>query len=319
MHSAVDLKDRLADRIEDLAEALLGSANKGLSNRRELRFGNKGALRVWISGAKKGGWADFSGSDKGDLLGLIQHVNGGSFVEAMGWARAWLGDAPAPEVRPAPTHRVAPPEAGHDDRRVWSRDLARRLWTEGSPAAGTPAETYLASRGLLLPGDAPLRFHPAAWRNKDNGPHGPALLALMTSPEMNEPVGLHVTYLAPDGRGKAAGSGTKVMLGAAGVIRLVPDAEVTTGLGLAEGIETALATMQRTGWRPIWAATSAGAIAKFPLLAGIEALTLFADADTAGLGAARACAARWHEAGREARIIRPPAGDWDDATRGRAA
>ena len=145
------------------------------------------------------------------------------------------------------------------------------------------------------------------------------MLALMTSPEANEPVGAHVTYLCPDGTGKAEGQRGKIMLGSVGVVRLVPDEDVGTGLGLAEGIETALAIMQRTGWRPIWAATSAGAIARFPVLPGIEALTVFADADAAGLAAARACAARWAAAGRDARLLRPPAGDWDDATRGRAA
>jgi putative DNA primase/helicase len=107
----------------------------------------------------------------------------------------------------------------------------------------------------------------------------------------------------------------RAMLGAAGVVRLVPDSEVTQGLGIGEGIETCLAMMQAFGWRPMWAATSAGAIARFPVLAGIEALTAFADADGPGLAAARACIARWTEAGREARLLAPPAGDFDDLAR----
>lgn len=170
--------------------------------------------------------------------------------------------------------------------------------------ADTTVERYLASRGLELPLEAPLRFHPAAWRNRDNGPCGPAMLALTTAPEADEAVGLHVTYLRADGRGKAAGDRPKVMLGARGVVRLVPDAEVTLGLGLAEGIETALAVMQRYGWRPVWAAGCAGGVAGFPVLPGIEALTVFADVDDGGAGrkAAEECAARWHSAGREARI-----------------
>ncbi len=133
--------------------------------------------------------------------------------------------------------------------------MARRIWCEAVPATGTPAETYLASRGLALPDyhpdDTALRFHPAAWRNSANGPPGPALVALMTSPEGNGPAGAHLTDLRPDGAGKAAGPSAKVMLGTVGVVRLVPAYEVSLGLGLAEGIETALATMQRTGWCPI--------------------------------------------------------------------
>jgi hypothetical protein len=81
---------------------------------------------------------------------------------------------------------------------------------------------------------------------------------------------------------------------------------------LAEGIETSLSVMQRFGWRPLWAATSAGAIARFPLLPGLDALTVFADADDAGLAAARRCAERWADAGREAHIAAPPGGDFND-------
>jgi hypothetical protein len=43
----------------------------------------------------------------------------------------------------------------------------------------------------------------------------------------------------------------------------------------------------------VWAATSAGAIAKFPVLHGIESLTIFADADATGLRSAAACQERW--------------------------
>jgi hypothetical protein len=50
------------------------------------------------------------------------------------------------------------------------------------PAEGTPAEQRLTARGLELPGDAPLRFHPSAWHNRDYGPPGPAMVALTTEP-----------------------------------------------------------------------------------------------------------------------------------------
>ena len=74
----------------------------------------------------------------------------------------------------------------------------------------------------------------------------------MTDPVTGKPCGIHRTYLERDGRGKAAIDGPRRMLGAAGVIRLAdPSAE---GLGLAEGIETALSCMQTIGWGPVWAA-----------------------------------------------------------------
>jgi putative DNA primase/helicase len=172
-------------------------------------------------------------------------------------------------------------------------------------------EQYLASRGLRLPPDAPLRFHPACPRNKERLP---AMVALMTDPLSGEPCGVHRTFLRSDGSGKADGS-TKMMLGTAGIIRLVPDTEVTVGLGLAEGIETSLAIMQGAGWSPVWACGSAGAMSTFPVLPGIEALTLFVDADDSGAGAkaARSCADRWTSAGVEVTAHHPPAGsDWAD-------
>ena len=54
----------------------------------------------------------------------------------------------------------------------------------------------------------------------------------------------------------------------------------------------------------------------FPVLSGIEALTLFADNDQsgAGLAAAMACAESWHAARREA-LVQLPRGqgcDWAD-------
>jgi len=76
--------------------------------------------------------------------------------------------------------------------------------------------------------------------------------------------------------------------------------------------------MQAFGWRPLWAAASAGAISRFPLIPGIAALTIFTDSDGAGLRAAEECAARWRDTGLEARILAPPAGDWNDVHQGAA-
>lgn len=76
------------------------------------------------------------------------------------------------------------------------------------------------------------------------------------------------------------------------------------GLGLTEGIEDALAILL-CDWAPVWAATSAGAIARFPVLSGIEGLTVFADTDAPGTTAAEVCAARWQAAGRDVRISHP--------------
>ena len=309
------LKQQLADQMEALAADLVGTppTSRGWD---ELRFGRKGSLAVRIGGPKRGSFCDFSCDAKGDAISFIRHVRKCDTREAILWAKRWLGMTPGSYAPPLPPKPHAPTATPPESATI---DLARRLWSEAMPARGTLAEKYLASRGLALEDAAPIRFHPRVWRKSANGPPGPAMISLMTSPEAGEPRGVHVTYLAPDGAGKAGGPVPKVMMGPAGVIRLSRDDQIGNGLGLAEGIETALSVMQRFGWRPVWCATSAGAIARFPVLAGIQTLTIFADQDQAGISAAQACAANWIKAGRGARVCFPAAGDFNDFVRGQTA
>jgi hypothetical protein len=96
------------------------------------------------------------------------------------------------------------------------------------------------------------------------------------------------------------------------VIRLWPDGDVTTGLVLGEGIETTLAaatriTHRNTMLQPAWAVGSAGNMASFSVLAGVEAVTLLVDNDASGTGqnAAAQCARRWLAAGREVIRLTP--------------
>jgi putative DNA primase/helicase len=157
----------------------------------------------------------------------------------------------------------------------------------------------------------------------------PAMLALMTEPITGQPIGLHRTYLLPDGSAKApitmrgnALLKPKMILGTWGVVRLASDEDIGRALGIAEGIENTLAAMQLIGWGPTWAVGTQDSIKKLPMLPWIEAVTIFADADDSGVGltAARCCAERWRAAGREATIHVPPEGqDWNDAAHRLAA
>lgn len=301
------ISELLAARMSYLAHHLAGEPT--FPARDTWRYRAKGSLAVMISGPKRGSWHDYEAGVGGDALGFIAHMQRAPMREALQWARRWLGeDCDAHEIHPTTRQTVVARAVSP------TRDMARRLWGEAMPPANTPAQAYLEARGLRLEATAPLRFHPTCPRGKSESL--PAMLALMTDPETAEPVGVHRTFLLADGSGKAPvgsnGEPAKMMAGNAGVIRLSSDDEVTNGLGLAEGIETALACMQHGGWRPIWAAASAGAINRFPVLPGIEALTIFADADGPGLKAARACGERWATTGKEVRLLAPPAGDWHD-------
>jgi hypothetical protein len=190
--------------------------------------------------------------------------------------------------------------------------LATNTWDEAGELIGTPGSAYLERRGIdiaELPqsiSDA-LRWHPRCPWGLDRDGHvasrRPAIVALFTHILTGVPRGIH--RIAPIGDSREA---EKRMLGPCKgcVIRLWPDDEVTTGLVLGEGIETTLWAATRiahhyTAFVPAWAAGDRGHMAGFPVLAGIEALTLLVDNDEGGDGqkAAAECAARWTAAGRE--------------------
>jgi hypothetical protein len=152
---------------------------------------------------------------------------------------------------------------------------------------------YLQARACVLPpADSDLRCMPAL--RHPSGYIGPALVALITDVCTGAPLSLHRTWIKPDGN-KADVSPPRLLLKdhpiAGGVIRLWPDEAVTAGLGIAEGIETALSLAH--GFTPVWSLIDAGHLAKFPLLNGIEELIIAADNDDAGRKAANECAARW--------------------------
>ncbi len=184
----------------------------------------------------------------------------------------------------------------------WSA-RAEEIWGRALPIAGSPVETYLRSRGCVLPpSDGDLRCLPP---KNEIMPH--MMCALVSDVLTNKPLSLHFTKLKPDGSGKLGTDCDKFLLKGhrkkGGVIRLWPNDSVTTGLAIAEGIETALAAAHV--FTPIWSMIDAGNLRDFPVLPGIEALTIFADHDAAGIAAANECAQRWADAGREVEIVTP--------------
>ena len=206
----------------------------------------------------------------------------------------------APTLRPNISQAAAPLE--------WS-ERAEAIWRRTLPLRGTVGESYLLHRGCALPPpDSDLRFLEPTDR------HPPTLCARVTNVITNAPQSLHFTRLASDGRGKAGTERDRLLLHGhrkkGGVIRLWPDEAVTAGIALAEGAESALAAAHL--FQPVWSCIDCGNLGQFPLLEGIEALTVYADNDDAGLKAARACARRWRDAGRAVRV-RYPANVGQDA------
>jgi hypothetical protein len=145
------------------------------------------------------------------------------------------------------------------------------------------------------------------------GVRHPCLIALYRDVITDEPRAIMRTALTPDG--------TKIdrrALGPVGsaAVKLSDVADVTMALTIGEGLETVLAGLMK-GFAPAWALGSAGAIAKFPVLPGVEALTILSETDDGGANerAVAECFARWSAAGRELYCARPQTGgDMNDLT-----
>lgn len=245
----------------------------------------------------------------GNAFALLMRLNGWTFAEARRAVidAAGIGNGNAPRAAPAKPS-VTVPELAQPTRRV--RDLLR---TSCAPSDVLDVVRYLKSRHVFpLPRGCALRAHVGADYFEDCAPIGryPALLAPVTD-AAGDFVTLHCTYLE---RGaKLANRAPRKLLGKLTgrrgcAVRLAPATDV---LGIAEGIETALAAM-RLHRIPTWSALNAGMLAKFEPPVGVERVVIFADRDPAGLEAA------WHLRDRlditcELRVPPPPAKDWADA------
>ena len=142
------------------------------------------------------------------------------------------------------------------------------------------------------------------------------MLALFRNIVTDEPQAISRTFLDHEARKRE-----RKFLGPVGgaAIKLDADEDVLGGLHIGEGIETCM-TARMLGLRPAWALGSAGAIAAFPVLNGVECLTLLREHDQANRDASDACAARWAAAGREVINIEPLAGkDLNDTIKGFSA
>lgn len=238
------------------------------------RFDDKDGRGTWIC----------SHCGAGDGFDLLQHVFGWRFREAAEQVERILGTLPVVSATP-----LRPERAEEDKVRVLTR-----TWQDARPVTrDDPVWRYLnLTRRLgldVMPAD--LRFHPALGYFDENGRElgrFPAMLARMTYPD-GSGASIHRTYLTNDGKKAPVSEPKKAMSG-----RPLNKAAVRLGavgrhLGIAEGIETALAAARRFHV-PVWAATNAGLMEAWKPPAGVERVSIFGDNDASYTGQAAAYA-----------------------------
>ncbi len=217
------------------------------------------------------GWSfDFSTGEPAGPVDLIYHgtglTDGALFEEAARLARM---------------ERIVPPRPSRP--KVDYTLEIRRILVGCIPLMGSVAETHLRSRSLSDPTSADLLYHPDL-TDYDGARGWPGMVAVPHGADGDPVGGIHRTFVLEDGSGKAPAG--KKMLGsvADGAVRHFPF-PADGHLGIAEGIETALAAHAMFGI-PVWAALSADGLARWPWPVEIRRVTIFADAGDADRQAA---------------------------------
>ena len=251
-----------------------------------------------------GRWTDAASAEHGDLLDVIRESCGlGEFREVAEEARRFLS---LPRAEPTPTPRPAAPQG--------SPEAARRLWAMAKPLAGTLAEAYLRTRGIEQAHHAgALRFHPRCYYRPDE--HAPtetwpAMIAVVT--DLSGTVaGVHRTWLAPDGLGKAPIDTPRRAMGLllGNAVRFGAADDV---LAAGEGIETMLSLRCAMPAMPMAAALSASHLAALQFPPTLRRLYIARDADAAGETAIAALTEAAEAAGVEALVLSPQLGDFNE-------
>lgn len=237
----------------------------------------------------------------GDVLDYVMRLHGLGMVDAARCLGA--GDLPKVEMSTLPL-------ADRENR----NGEALAIWERAIPAAGTLAESYLASRGILPPFPPDIRF--------SRLPYGkssplPCLVAAVRD-VAGDVIGVQRIYLRRDGKGKADLPKAKLSLGtvAGGAIRL-GDLDGSGVVTVCEGPEDGLSLLSMIGG-PVWVAAGASMLPAMRFPSGVRSIAIGADNDDAGKQAALKAAQAFAMRDLSVRIIYPATGfkDFNDELRG---
>ncbi len=273
----------------------------------------------------------------GDAIALVQHVLGCDFIaacEAITGKRSPRGGGKqiSDADRAERDLKIAQERAKREHRDAMDRkkrhESAAEIWAASQRLCGAPLD-YLRSRGLN-PKIACGQIRAHAGLKHPDGAAFPALVGRVAALD-GSGCGVWRIFVAPDGSGKAPVENAKLGLGntAGGAVRI---GGVASEIGIAEGIETALACRQMifadTGRLvPVWAALSTSGMRAIELPPEITSIRIYADADSEkmlkgmgkpspGLEAAKDLSERLKTEGRNIVISIPsPGNDWLDDLR----
>jgi hypothetical protein len=269
------------------------------------------SMFVRLTGSAKGPagkWTDAATGEHGDLLDVIRESRGlSNFSEVVAEAQAFLRLPPTSRDMEAP-HRTKPSS---------SRDpviSACRLFAAAQPIPGTIVETYLRNRGITaLHETGSLRFNPRCYYRPDA--HGstqllPAMIAAVTD-LTGRIMGIHRTWLAPDGSDKAAIATPRRAMGHL-LEHAVRFGGTDDAMAAGEGIETILSLRSVLPSLAMAAALSAAHLAAIVFPPGLRRLYIVRDADPAGDKARDRLIARANSAGVGAIVLSPTLGDFNE-------
>lgn len=297
--------------------------------------GGKDGFRVFRDVADTGGGICNTCGAFADGFALLQWIRGDSFREILDGVAAELGlghDHQRAKPAAEPVAQQPASQGSHqreDDDKL--RERLRRYWSEALPLSqerAEPGRLFLARRNLSLRDldDLPLRFHPnLPYKEKDwkQCAYYGAILAPFFD-TTDHPVTLHRTWIDEEGNKAPVPAARKTcpyprddgrrMTG--GAVRLGSAPKV---LGIAEGIETALAIRTALGL-VTWATLSSTLLERFEPPAGVERVIVWGDNDAGGAGqeaASNLKARLWKERAIQVAGYLPsvPGWDWNDLLR----
>jgi putative DNA primase/helicase len=248
----------------------------------------------------------------GSGIDLVMRIKGLTFRDAALLIESCIEKAPI-EQKPIKANNSAAKERTEQAR----KDVLNEIWRFAKPVQrNDTVDRWLHNREIELSiFPTVLRHHPRVLHPGPPKSFHPAMIAMVQDPA-GRPVTIHKTYLTADGQKAPVEPVRAFMAGsvpAGSAVRLIAPGPK---LGIAEGIETALACMKLFGF-PCWAALNAGGMAKFEPPSNVETLMIMADNDTNGTGRGAAeTLAKKLSIKTEIHAPNQEGGDWADIWKG---